>query len=68
MGIGLTLVKRITEMHGGTVTASSSTETGTTFTVRLPLAEVRMPEQFSTPTKSVNKLASGRRVVIIDDN
>jgi signal transduction histidine kinase/CheY-like chemotaxis protein len=68
LGIGLTLVKRITEMHGGTVTASSSTETGTTFTVRLPLAEVRIPEQFSTPTRSVNKPASGRRVVIIDDN
>jgi signal transduction histidine kinase/ActR/RegA family two-component response regulator len=69
LGIGLTLVKRITEMHGGTVTASSNgSGRGAAFAVRLPLAEVSVPERFSSPTRAVNKPAAGRRVVIIDDN
>ena len=39
LGIGLTLVRKLVEMHGGTVTADSpGANQGSTFTVRLPLA------------------------------
>lgn len=35
-GLGLTLAKRIVDLHGGTISASSKEEKGTTFTVLLP--------------------------------
>lgn len=36
-GTGLTIVRRIAELHGGTVTCASVVEVGTTFTITLPL-------------------------------
>ncbi len=67
LGIGLTLVKRLTEMHGGTVTAfSEGPGRGSRFVVRLPL-EARKPDaprQAAVSTAS----ASSLRVLVVDDN
>ncbi len=71
LGIGLSLVRRLVEMHGGTVAAASPGEgKGSTFTVRLPLTE---QQQLHAPTKPkwaepVGKVGAALKVVVADDN
>lgn len=69
LGIGLTLVRRLVEMHGGMVEASSAgLHRGSRFTVRLP-ASTRpraKDERRSIPT--VTASPSGRRVLVVEDN
>jgi CheY-like chemotaxis protein len=70
LGIGLTLVKSLVEMHGGSVEAhSQGPNQGSEFVVRLPVLAAPpaniAPEQDSTG----NGLAApSRRVLIVDDN
>jgi two-component system, sensor histidine kinase len=63
LGIGLSLVKRIVELHIGTVSARSG-ETGAEFTVRLPTTQARL--QPASPPAAAD--ASPRRIVVIEDN
>jgi PAS domain S-box-containing protein len=68
LGIGLTLVKRLVEMHGGTVEARSAGEGhGSTFEVRVPALQGVMP--VATPAASETR-ASGAayRILVVDDN
>ncbi|MEU0542086.1 SpoIIE family protein phosphatase [Nocardia sp. NPDC005978] len=44
-GIGLALVRELVELHGGTISASSREEAGTTFTVLLPFGSAHLPSQ-----------------------
>jgi PAS domain S-box-containing protein len=69
LGIGLTLVQRLVQMHGGTVEAhSDGPGQGSEFVVRLPTAKeiptaragTTGPEQLAAP--------SGRRILVVDDN
>ncbi|HWJ05855.1 MAG TPA: PAS domain S-box protein [Steroidobacteraceae bacterium] len=64
LGIGLSVVKRLVEMHGGTVgVASAGIGRGSTFTVRLPRVGRPMPSrQPDRPS------APARRVLVVDDN
>jgi CheY-like chemotaxis protein len=68
LGIGLTLVKRLTEMHGGSIEARSAGKgQGSEFIVRLPI--LNRP---ATEMHSGRDVASGskpqRRVLVVDDN
>ncbi len=69
LGIGLTLVKRLVELHGGQVTVSSAgKDQGSEFVVRLPLAadgaEARPPEPAPVPDSRLVR----RRILVVDDN
>jgi signal transduction histidine kinase len=77
LGIGLTLVKRIVELHGGAVEAASDGPgNGSTFTVRLPTR----PTQAAKPTHDrgmadgpvrppmLRSQTCAQRVLVVDDN
>jgi CheY-like chemotaxis protein len=68
LGIGLTLVKRLVEMHGGTVAAESAgQDMGSTFVIRLPAAESSLGQP-PTAEGSLPSGASSLRVLVVDDN
>jgi PAS domain S-box-containing protein len=72
LGIGLTLVKSLVEMHQGTIAArSDGVGQGSEFVVRLPLAPPAPEEPKGRPGDGEGQISgssSCRRVVVVDDN
>ena len=67
LGIGLTLVHNLVELHGGSVSASSPGENqGSEFVVRLPM--VAAPTKGEAKPNPLCQLPLHRRVLIVDDN
>ncbi|HEV8332436.1 MAG TPA: response regulator [Steroidobacteraceae bacterium] len=68
LGIGLPLARRLTEMHGGTLTAySAGPGRGSEFIVHLPLLSLDQPAGSTETRPDPTQLAS-QRVLIVEDN
>jgi PAS domain S-box-containing protein len=70
LGIGLTLVKNVVELHRGSVViASRGANQGTRFTVSLPLSAA-MPNQVAPSTREGDapRNGGGARLLVVDDN
>ena len=69
LGIGLSIVRRLVEMHGGTVEArSAGTDQGSEFVVKLPVAIVQAQDFERINSLPAAASASSRRILIADDN
>ncbi len=67
IGVGLTLVRSLIEMHGGSVVAASEGEgQGSVFTVRIPLSTKDIDEL--EVVKRGNVVPAGSRIVLVEDN
>ncbi len=67
MGLGLALVEQLTRLHGGTVAVTSEgPNTGSTFEVRLPLAQRRVSQEAKRVPHHI--VTETKRVLLVDDN
>jgi CheY-like chemotaxis protein len=67
LGIGLTLVQSLVQMHGGTVAVSSEgLGKGAEFIVRLPLAASPATDEVQSPSRETGPLQF--RILVVDDN
>ena len=67
LGIGLALVQRLVELHGGRVEVHSSLGQGSEFIVRLPVASASA-EQPLAPNEAAEPTGPSVRVLVVDDN
>jgi PAS domain S-box-containing protein len=76
LGLGLSLVRHLAELHGGTVAAESGGKAqGATFTVRLPLIGVQVGRQFaadsadaSQPPEALPHFLQNLYILAVDDD
>ncbi|MBI3947388.1 MAG: PAS domain-containing protein [Armatimonadetes bacterium] len=76
LGIGLTLVRRLVELHGGSVEAHSEGEgKGSEFVVRLPLRSTEpeaggagAPKASAAPVGQAHGSLDGRKILLVEDN
>jgi PAS domain S-box-containing protein len=69
LGLGLSLVRKLTELHRGTVAAASDGPgLGSEFTVRLPASTRPVVEPRPSERPAVPTARAPRRVLVVDDN
>lgn len=67
LGVGLSVVRRLVELHGGSVRAISDGRTGSEFILDLPLVQAEVPGEQVT-TQPGEAPVDHKRILVIDDN
>jgi CheY-like chemotaxis protein/two-component sensor histidine kinase len=68
LGLGLAIVRHLTEAHGGSVSAESAGEgQGATFTVHLPVRDVRVRQNAGQSGEPPGTALAGLRLLLVDD-
>lgn len=69
LGIGLSLARRLVELHGGEISVTSpGLDQGSEFIVRLPLVDADATEPTTSESALLPNLQPGMRILIVDDN
>jgi signal transduction histidine kinase len=69
LGIGLSLVKTVIEMHGGSVSATSAgVDRGSEFVIRLPCLHTATTNGSESPVAASRRAAVSRRILVVDDS
>jgi PAS domain S-box-containing protein len=68
LGVGLCLVQRLVELHGGTVGASSELGVGSEFVVRLPTPDASASASDASLGEAAKHTVGSCRVLIVDDD
>ena len=66
-GLGLALVKQLVELHGGTVTVTSTPDQGSCFTISLPCVTAESVDAVPFPQMPSPPIAAGGTVLVIED-
>lgn len=68
LGIGLTLARRLVQLHGGDIAVTSGPGAGSEFVVQLPQAQLRTSQPVAPPELDLPAFPPGTRILIVDDN
>jgi PAS domain S-box-containing protein len=69
LGLGLTIVRSLVELHGGTVTGhSDGVGKGSEFSISLPRARGEVAARRPAAPRAVGPSTSGARILVVDDN
>ena len=68
LGIGLCLVQRLVELHGGSVAVTSVLGQGSEFVVRLPVTSLDLPPLLPSQAEVARPAGKCCRVLVVDDN
>jgi signal transduction histidine kinase/ActR/RegA family two-component response regulator len=69
LGLGLSIVKHLTELHGGTVVATSDgVGRGSRFEVRFPAVAAARPTTTSVSEADTNNQLDGQSILVVDDD